>query len=162
MFFSPHLLSLVSLLACLQKKGDAVLFYHMDARGVLDRNAQHAACPLLKGEKWGANLWLWHGIAYDEQIANAHKPEYQGFSVNFVSQMKTQIRMFYKDGSSNLHFQAYLNPNEPVVINTYHLHKFAFTNLENENILHEVTMNYKKKTYDISFNSDLLATHDEL
>lgn len=43
------------------KVGDAVLFYSTNRNGKLDIAATHGACPVLKGEKWGANLWIWNG-----------------------------------------------------------------------------------------------------
>ena len=43
-------------------KGEAVLFYHQTRAGHLDRKATHGACPVLKGEKWGANLWIWNKV----------------------------------------------------------------------------------------------------
>lgn len=45
-------------------KGDAILFYHQDTLGRLDDSALHGACPVLRGEKWGANLWVWNGPVY--------------------------------------------------------------------------------------------------
>jgi prolyl 4-hydroxylase len=41
------------------KKGKAVLFYNFLPDGNLDDLSQHAALPVLKGEKWLTNLWIW-------------------------------------------------------------------------------------------------------
>jgi hypothetical protein len=46
------------------RKGDAILFYHQDSAGNMDSTALHGACPVLRGEKWGANLWIWNGPVY--------------------------------------------------------------------------------------------------
>ena len=74
--------------------------------------------------------------------------------------------MFYKDGSANLHFQAYLDPNVPVEINTFHHHHFAFTvpNDKSQTILHELSIDYKILVYPISFEKSKLeqGAHDEL
>ena len=48
----------------LPRKGDAVLFYHQSRSGKLDPAALHGACPVLKGEKWGANVWVWNGKSF--------------------------------------------------------------------------------------------------
>ena len=39
--------------------GNAVLFYSMRPNGELEEHSMHGGCPVLEGEKWGANLWLW-------------------------------------------------------------------------------------------------------
>lgn len=40
--------------------GRAVLFYSQDPDGNMDRMAKHGGCPVLKGTKWAANLWVWN------------------------------------------------------------------------------------------------------
>lgn len=39
--------------------GKAVLFYNQLPDGNYDDRSQHAAKPLLKGEKWMTNFWVW-------------------------------------------------------------------------------------------------------
>ena len=39
--------------------GNAVLFYSLRPNGELEEHSMHGGCPVLEGEKWGANLWLW-------------------------------------------------------------------------------------------------------
>jgi prolyl 4-hydroxylase len=46
------------------RRGDAILFYSQRPDGKLDRNSLHGACPVLKGTKWGANLWIWNACRY--------------------------------------------------------------------------------------------------
>ena len=46
------------------RRGDAILFYSQKPDGKLDRNSLHGACPVLKGTKWGANLWVWNACRY--------------------------------------------------------------------------------------------------
>jgi len=41
------------------KRGTAVLFYNLLEDGNLDDLALHAALPVLEGEKWLANFWVW-------------------------------------------------------------------------------------------------------
>jgi prolyl 4-hydroxylase len=41
------------------KKGKAMIFYMKNPDGNLDALSQHAALPVMKGEKWFANLWSW-------------------------------------------------------------------------------------------------------
>jgi prolyl 4-hydroxylase len=41
------------------EKGKAVLFYMLLPDGNSDDLSQHAALPVIKGEKWMSNLWIW-------------------------------------------------------------------------------------------------------
>ena len=40
------------------KLGTAALFYSITPDGQIDPMSHHAACPLVKGTKWGANIWI--------------------------------------------------------------------------------------------------------
>ncbi len=40
------------------RKGDALLFYSAHPNGSADLQALHGGCPVVKGEKWVATLWL--------------------------------------------------------------------------------------------------------
>ena len=46
------------------RRGDAILFYSQKPDGTMDKNSLHGACPVLKGTKWGANLWVWNSCRY--------------------------------------------------------------------------------------------------
>eukprot|EP00584_Thalassiosira_punctigera_P004360 CAMPEP_0172533672 /NCGR_PEP_ID=MMETSP1067-20121228/6287_1 /TAXON_ID=265564 ORGANISM="Thalassiosira punctigera, Strain Tpunct2005C2" /NCGR_SAMPLE_ID=MMETSP1067 /ASSEMBLY_ACC=CAM_ASM_000444 /LENGTH=492 /DNA_ID=CAMNT_0013318337 /DNA_START=38 /DNA_END=1516 /DNA_ORIENTATION=+ len=48
------------------RRGDAILFYSQRPDGHLDANSLHGACPVLKGTKWGANLWVWNACRYSQ------------------------------------------------------------------------------------------------
>jgi len=39
--------------------GKAILFYNQLPDGNYDERSQHAALPVVKGEKWLTNLWVW-------------------------------------------------------------------------------------------------------
>lgn len=41
-------------------RGRAVLFYSQHPNGVPDEMSRHSGCPVLKGDKWAANLWVWN------------------------------------------------------------------------------------------------------
>lgn len=45
-------------------KGSAILFYTQHGNGVLDPKSIHGGCPVLQGEKWAANMWVWNGPRY--------------------------------------------------------------------------------------------------
>lgn len=40
-------------------QGGAVLFYNLLPDGNADVKSLHAALPVVKGEKWLANFWVW-------------------------------------------------------------------------------------------------------
>lgn len=44
------------------KKGKAMIFYMRTPDGNLDDLSQHAAMPVVEGEKWFANLWTWDPV----------------------------------------------------------------------------------------------------
>jgi len=55
-----------SSLAVPPKLGTAALFYSITPDGRVDPSSHHAACPLIRGVKWGANIWLWNRQRYGE------------------------------------------------------------------------------------------------
>ncbi|CAM9829612.1 unnamed protein product [Pylaiella littoralis] len=46
------------------KRGHAVLFYNQHPDGRKDLTSEHGACPVIVGQKWAANLWVWNGPRY--------------------------------------------------------------------------------------------------
>ena len=63
-----------SKLAVPPRRGDAILFYSQYPDGHLDPNSLHGACPILKGTKWGANLWVWNACRYSQCTEDALNP----------------------------------------------------------------------------------------
>lgn len=45
-------------------RAKSVLFYSQHPNGEPDKSSQHGGCPVLEGEKWAANLWVWNGPRY--------------------------------------------------------------------------------------------------
>ena len=44
------------------QKGKAMIFYMKNPDGNLDDLSQHAAMPVVEGEKWFSNLWIWDNV----------------------------------------------------------------------------------------------------
>jgi len=42
-------------------RGDALLFYNCDAKGVVDTRTLHGGAPVIRGEKWIATRWIRQG-----------------------------------------------------------------------------------------------------
>lgn len=53
-----------SRLAVQPRKARAVLFYSQHPDGKVDHKSLHGACPVVRGQKWAANLWVWNGPRY--------------------------------------------------------------------------------------------------
>ena len=52
------------------EKGKAILFYNLLPDGNYDERSMHAALPVVDGEKWLTNLWLWDPLL--DHTAAAH------------------------------------------------------------------------------------------
>mmetsp|Transcript_50841 Transcript_50841/g.99672 ORF Transcript_50841/g.99672 Transcript_50841/m.99672 type:complete len:457 (+) Transcript_50841:62-1432(+) len=89
------------------KKGDAILFYHQDTAGNLDPSTLHGACPVLEGEKWGANLWIWN--------KNCYMPYY----VWIVNDMKETIRLYSVTLDMRRVFEVEIPPGKSYQANTF-------------------------------------------
>eukprot|EP00559_Dactyliosolen_fragilissimus_P002478 CAMPEP_0184865724 /NCGR_PEP_ID=MMETSP0580-20130426/18819_1 /TAXON_ID=1118495 /ORGANISM="Dactyliosolen fragilissimus" /LENGTH=640 /DNA_ID=CAMNT_0027365023 /DNA_START=48 /DNA_END=1967 /DNA_ORIENTATION=- len=61
-------------LAIRPSSAHAVLFYSQHPNGEEDESSLHGGCPVLSGEKWAANLWVWNGPrpGYDGAPVNEH------------------------------------------------------------------------------------------
>ncbi|CEG49041.1 RxLR-like protein [Plasmopara halstedii] len=78
-------------LASYPSKGGAVLFYSQKPNGELDPMSKHGGCPVLKGTKWGANLWVWNKERYG--LTNAEN------SVKFIvtNPSPREVRLYWND-----------------------------------------------------------------
>lgn len=112
------------------KKGDAVVFYHQDRNGQLDPAALHGACPVLKGMKHGANLWIWNGPVYDLDIVEQNKPEDQKnpklkqHPVMFTNNLEQEVTLYWK-GPDALVRQGEIPAGDLLELNSYHGHVFS-------------------------------------
>jgi len=64
-----------SKLAVRPRQGDAVLFYNQGPGGTLEGDSEHGGCPVLQGEKWAANIWVWNGPIYERMRTGASRDE---------------------------------------------------------------------------------------
>jgi len=114
----------------------AVLFYSQHPNGEVDNKSLHGACPVLSGQKYAANLWVWNtprqgfsGSPIKEKFKNEN-----GESVASPTPQFKKIRAVFKnsgkDASMNnakLHYEDQfwgdLGPTDPgVSVNTYEGH----------------------------------------
>lgn len=57
------------------KKGMALLWYNLDRAGIRDGRLEHAACPVLIGDKWVINKWVQYGGQMDRVLCAANDRE---------------------------------------------------------------------------------------
>ena len=67
-------------------QGEAVLFYSQTPQGILDPYSEHGGCPVLKGDKWGANLWVWNGARLQMKSQ---------YTVTFTNKLPAQVALSY-------------------------------------------------------------------
>lgn len=67
-------------------QGEAVLFYSQTPQGILDPYSEHGGCPVLKGDKWGANLWVWNGARLQMKSQ---------YTVTFNNKLPAQVSLYY-------------------------------------------------------------------
>jgi len=100
-------------------KGELILFYNVDSRGVLDHKALHGACPPLSEDKWGANLWIWNGLHHIE-LARVCDFENKG---NLV------VELFWRNHRGQEDFLDRLGPGGSYRSFTFADHTFVLRNV---------------------------------
>lgn len=112
-------------LAVIPRKGDAVLFYTQSTLGHLDIQALHGACPVLEGEKWGANLWIWNGQPWNMENA-AEEPPNRRYA-RFQNQFDVAGDLYWiNDADELVELETAVRPKTWYESNTWADHRFAF------------------------------------
>ncbi|EJK65613.1 hypothetical protein THAOC_13503 [Thalassiosira oceanica] len=116
----------------------AVLFYSQNPDGTPDRSSKHGGCPVINGEKWAANLWVWNAPrgGFPGSPKNQHvveKNRSQGKVAENVGQKKASFINSKKDPAmkrAKLLFQdtfwgqlGWGDP--PLNVNTFHGHQVS-------------------------------------
>ena len=65
------------------KAGDAVLFYSYHANGTMDNASMHTGCPVIKGIKWSAPVWI-HSDQFRRECRAAVTPGHTGSGIIIV------------------------------------------------------------------------------
>lgn len=145
------------------KKGDAVVFYHQDRIGKLDPTAIHGACPVLKGKKWGANLWIWNDRVYDLDEVERNKPpeakdpRAMNIPVVFQNPLTHTVKLYWIDHDKSHLFQGIIRSRDQLELNSYHAHKFVVkledSTEEQGTIIDTITIDHTRRTMIISDQS---------
>lgn len=113
-------------------KAEAVLFYSQFPDGRADRLSVHGGCPVLIGQKWAANLWVWNGPrnGYSRNRAvQAERPSLLAVSASFDAEVDAGAKLYWQDQEWGV-----LVPGKPIRVNTYEGHKWT-VKLDGEDIL---------------------------
>ena len=93
--------------------GTAALFYSTLPDGQIDPMSHHAACPLIKGTKWGANIWIWNR----QRFGDIRTGDPRGVVMKNLADETVYISWEGKDNGSIL-------PGKQIVINSFEYHRF--------------------------------------
>lgn len=74
--------------------GRAVLFYSQTPLGEEDTMSEHGGCPVLEGDKWAANLWVWN----TPREGNPGAPENEGVEKPISSEVESVHAIFRNSG----------------------------------------------------------------
>lgn len=98
------------------KKASAILFYSQHPNGKPDQASLHGGCPVLKGQKWAANLWVWNGPRAGYTSSNGViRPTLATFE-----SLDVQGATLYWEQTS----WGELVPGQPISANTYKGHRW--------------------------------------
>ena len=121
---------------------EAVLFYSQHPNATLDYRSWHGACPVLKGRKWAANIWIWNRprngnwIRAPENDSFVLKPEKSDRSVliSFANDMPSSSLSLYfqKDREEPPTKFKDIFPDTHEAINSYVGHIFTVRDVKAE------------------------------
>jgi len=103
-------------------KTEAVLFYSQHPNGTANFLTKHGGCPVLQGEKWVANLFIWNGPRNGYWIINKgtgemERPKLGTVSASFESRDVQGAHLYWEDTA-----WEELAPGTPVKVNTFKGH----------------------------------------
>ena len=118
-------------------KAEAILFYSQFPDGRVDRLSVHGGCPVLIGQKWAANLWIWNGPrnGYARKNPVTGKTEKNTGPISVSASFESAVDV---DVGAKLYWQdqewGALVPGEAIRVNTYEGHKWN-VKIDGEQIL---------------------------
>ena len=113
-----------SRLAVAPKKAEAILFYSQFPDGMVDRLSIHGGCPVISGQKWAANLWIWNGPRSgfwkkNQETGRLEKPDFTVVSASFETTDVEGAELYWETNRWDN-----LIPGQPIKVNTYPGHKW--------------------------------------
>eukprot|EP01038_Epipyxis_sp_PR26KG_P012077 gene12077-16162_t len=113
------------------KKTEAILFYSQYSDGRPNYLSKHGGCPVIEGQKWASNLWVWNGPRNGYWNKNAitgknERPALQSVSASFESIDVIGAKLYWED-----QLWEELNPGRPIKVNTFGGHSW-YVKIDNE------------------------------
>lgn len=153
-----------SSLAVKPKKLGAVLFYNLSPTWEFDQRTWHAGCPVLKGLKWGANMWFWNSLRtpawdgepdgnYGAKAASAI-PDYEFYNLT----PDVLFAYWFDTDSGNESFLGSIKPNEYLPQRTSMGHVFRF---KQGNLVFVQTITASERTV-VHIAPNMLLEHDNI
>lgn len=140
--FSPHAWELEAVEKCFGRlsvkpaKAKAILFYSLHPNGKGDPMSMHTGCPVLKGEKWAANLWIW----------NKNRDEKKGpktpIIAEFVNKLNEPCQVSWVTNPRES--QGEIQPGQSIIMNTYDSDSFVFRDLSRTRVIFQWTADIQK------------------
>ena len=94
--------------------GTAALFYSITPDGRIDPTSHHAACPLIDGTKWGANIWIWNKQRFGD--IRTGEPR----TLIITNTMDDETVYIVWEGRPN----GIVGPGQTMTMNTFEFHRF--------------------------------------
>eukprot|EP00512_Aurantiochytrium_limacinum_P002219 CAMPEP_0171497536 /NCGR_PEP_ID=MMETSP0958-20121227/7331_1 /TAXON_ID=87120 /ORGANISM="Aurantiochytrium limacinum, Strain ATCCMYA-1381" /LENGTH=543 /DNA_ID=CAMNT_0012031799 /DNA_START=1011 /DNA_END=2642 /DNA_ORIENTATION=+ len=117
------------------RRGTAVLFYSQTEDGAIDPYSLHGGCPVIKGMKFSANVWVWNRPKPNKDQAKDSErpaPDHNSIQMQFHNHRDNAVNLFWDDGTDEMLFQVEIPAGEMQSMTTYNGHSFvakdAFTN----------------------------------
>jgi prolyl 4-hydroxylase len=105
-----------SKLAIKPVKLQAILFYSQHPNGMVDRLSRHGGCPVISGQKWAANLWVWNGprSGYSKKSKGHNNSAANNVKASFESLDVEGAKLYWENK-----FWSDLTPNNKISVNTF-------------------------------------------
>jgi len=119
------------------QRGAVILWYSLQPNGNTDQHGLHSACPVLAGEKWAANFWVWNKPRDGSQgVMETEKDPEDELSARPKPQQKVAI--FKNDGTESVWYHWIGHDSQAVPLgeiqagrvasmNTFPGHQFVIT-----------------------------------
>mmetsp|Transcript_14251 Transcript_14251/g.21650 ORF Transcript_14251/g.21650 Transcript_14251/m.21650 type:complete len:561 (+) Transcript_14251:33-1715(+) len=137
------------------KKARAILFYSLKPNGKGDPMSMHTGCPVLEGQKWAANLWIWN------KDRESRPKEKKPISVTFTNRMKEKCLVSWV--TNPRHVQGSLEPGQSMRMSTYDTDAFVFRDVNRVRVLARWTANIalgETQVVHITYGMDDLQEED--
>ena len=113
-------------LAVPPKRGDALLFYSQTPNARLDPESYHGGCPVIRGEKWAANVWIWNRKrpVFGKQNTQA-KESKTGMQMAFLNGRGFPVEVYWVTFAKELQYFDRIAPGARYTVNTHVGHEWV-------------------------------------